>query len=321
MEIRLHLARILLVTFLVFLAEAAYAADTKNIQIITWRGMTQAEQGFFSRLGQLGIQAKYDHFDARRSETNLAGFLRSKRTELEKKDLIYTFGTTTTKMVLNFGVGNVPVVFNIVSDPIGVGLTLSMHMPTYGATGAKQSLSVEVILQLLEQVYPYESIAVLFDPREPNSTNEASRVTKVASVLQKEVIQVRFVPDAHDAEFRAETVRSQIKAADVVYVTSTSSFVSNNALMRQLLTDDVVSVSSSPVLVDHGVSLSFGETYWQRGEAAANLAAEILLEKKVSNEIPINEIKANESILFIKKASPIRSKLDLSAFPDRVKYR
>ncbi len=304
-----------------FFAGAAFAAETKNIQIITWRGITQAEQGFFSKLEQLGIQANYDHFDARRSETNLAGFLRSKRTELEKKDLIYTFGTTTTKMVLNFGVGNVPVVFNIVSDPIGVGVTLSMHMPTYGATGAKQSLSVEVILQLLEQVYPYESIAVLFDPREPNSTNEASRVTKVASVLQKEVIQVRFVPDADDAEFRAETVRSQIKAADVLYVTSTSSFVSNNALMRQLLTDDVVSVSSSPVLVDHGVSLSFGETYWQRGEATARLAAEILLDNKLPREVPVNQIKANEAVLFIRKASPIKDKLDLSAFPDRVKYR
>jgi len=317
----LHLIRILLVTCLVFFAGAAFAAETKNIQIITWRGITQAEQGFFSKLEQLGVQANYDHFDARRSETNLAGFLRERRSELKKKDLIYTFGTTTTQMVLNFGVGDVPVVFNIVSDPIGVGITLSMHTPTHGATGSKQSLSVEVILQLLEQVYPYDSIAVLFDPREPNSTNEASRVTTVANILQKDVTRVRFVPDADDAEFHAEVLRTKLKSADVAYVTSTSSFLSNNALVRQVLPDNVVSVTSSPALVDKGVSLSFGEPYWQRGEATARLAAEILLDNKLPREVPVNQIKANEAVLFIRKASPIKDKLDLSAFPDRVKYR
>jgi putative ABC transport system substrate-binding protein len=73
--------------------------------------------------------------------------------------------------------------------------------------------------------------------------------------------------------------------------------------------------------VDHGVSLAFGEAYWQRGEAAAELAAEILLNGKSPSEVSINEIKANESILFIGKTSPVADRLDLSAFPDRVKYR
>ncbi len=306
---------------LAFPGGGSSASDQQDIQIITWRGMTPAEQGFLSRLSELGIKAKFHHFDAGRSETNLAGFLRANRSDLEKRNLIYTFGTTATNTLLNFGVGNVPVVFNIVSDPIGNNITLSMHMPTRGATGVKQSLSAEVILQLLEQVYPYETIAVLFDPREPNSTTEADKVTNVADVLEKQTLRVRFIPDVEDAELHVELMRSQLEAADVVYVTSTSSFVQKAYLLKQILPPNIVSVTASPALVDHGVSLAFGEAYWQRGEAAAELAAEILLNSKSPSEVSINEIKANESILFIGKTSPVADRLDLSAFPDRVKYR
>jgi hypothetical protein len=59
---------------LAFPTGGSSASDQQDIQLITWRGMTPAEQGFLSRLAELGLQAKYDHFDAGRSETKLAGF-------------------------------------------------------------------------------------------------------------------------------------------------------------------------------------------------------------------------------------------------------
>jgi putative ABC transport system substrate-binding protein len=132
---RLQLLRIILFACLALITGTTFAADQKHIQLITWRGMTSAEQGFLSRLAEHGLQAKYDHFDAGRSETKLAGFLRANRSELEKRDLIYTFGTTATLTVKNFDMVGIPTVFNIVSDPIGSGITLSMEMPTGGITG------------------------------------------------------------------------------------------------------------------------------------------------------------------------------------------
>jgi putative ABC transport system substrate-binding protein len=95
--------------------------------------------------------------------------------------------------------------------------------------------------------------------------------------------------------------------------------VHRSDVLRKIL-DDKVSVSSSPALVDLGGTIAFGENYWQRGEAAADLAAKILLGDHSPRDIPINEIKANESVVFI-KSSPLKDKLDLSAFSDRVEYR
>ena len=68
-----------------FFAGAAFAAETKNIQIITWRGITQAEQGFFSKLEQLGVQANYDHFDAFRHQIfDLKSIFLSEKSENKK---------------------------------------------------------------------------------------------------------------------------------------------------------------------------------------------------------------------------------------------
>ncbi|WP_422022622.1 ABC transporter substrate binding protein [Roseibium sp.] len=317
----MQLLRIFLFACLALITGTTFAADQKHIQLITWRGMTSAEQGFLSRLAEHGLQAKYDHFDAGRSETKLAGFLRANRSELEKRDLIYTFGTTATLTVKNFDMEGVPTVFNIVSDPIGSGITLSMEMPTGGITGAKLSLSAEVILQLLEQVHPYTTVAILFDPRETNSTVEADKATVLLEILEKRPIRLRYIPDVENSMETLRMLKADLAAADVIYVTSSSSFTSPSDVLRKILPDDKVSVSSSPALVDLGGTIAFGENYWERGEAAADLAAKILLGEHSPGDIPINEIKANESVAFINESSPLKDKLDLSAFSGRVEYR
>lgn len=130
----------ILTVFSFLLVSNVSAEETKSIMLLTWRGMTPAEQGFMTRLFELGVKAQYDHFDAGRDVTKLAGYLRENRKTIAQKDLIYTFGTTTTVTVQNFDIGNVPQVFNIVTDPVGNGITLSIEKPSNGATGGQAVL-------------------------------------------------------------------------------------------------------------------------------------------------------------------------------------
>lgn len=274
-----------------------------------------------SKLAELGIKADFDHFDAGRDVTKLAGYLRANRKELSRKDLIYTFGTTATVTVQNFDIGNVPHVFNIVPDPIGAGITLSIDAPTNGATGAKMSLSTEVILQLLETVLPYKSLAVLFDPRDINSTIEANNVTVAAQAIDKTTRQLRLVPDLADLETQIQYLRPQISTVDAIYIAASSSFVAQTDLLHRLLPEETVSISSSPAIVDRGTTLAFGDEYWNRGEAAAEAAAQILLNGKLPSQVAINEIPAHKAILFVRRASPAKHKLDLKNAANPVKYR
>lgn len=297
------------------------AEETKSIMLLTWRGMTPAEQGFMTRLFELGVKAQYDHFDAGRDVTKLAGYLRENRKTIAQKDLIYTFGTTTTVTVQNFDIGNVPQVFNIVTDPVGNGITLSIEKPSNGATGAKLSLSADAILHLLETIYPFKTIAVLFDPREVNATHEADKVAMVAGAMEKPVTRLRLVPDSVDLDRQIEALKPQIEMVDVVYVASTSSFMTTEGMLRRIIPSGKVSVGSSSAMIDRGITLAFGDDYWKRGEAAADVAAEILLEGKLPSQVPINEITPEEAIVFVNSAAPAREKLNFKNLPNKIKYK
>ncbi len=185
---------------IVVLAPAfALASDhNRSILMITCRGMTPADHSFIAHLEKLGSDADIEHFDAGRDQTRLAGFLRERMDDIKSMDLIYTFGTTVTLTVQNFHFDTVPRVFNIVTDPVGVGLAPSLEHPPQGMTGTKHSLSPDVNLQLLFSVYPVEKIAVLFDPRESNAVAEADRLSTAAEKRGESVKRMRIAPAAKE---------------------------------------------------------------------------------------------------------------------------
>ncbi len=288
------------------------SAESKSILMITWRGQTDAEFGFIQRLKDLGVDAEYEIFDAARDQNRLAGFLRQSRDKLKSKDLIYTFGTTATQTVKNFNPDGIPHLFNIVANPVGVGIAASHGSPAFGITGAKMALSPEVNIQLLEQLYPFKRIAVLFDPREDNSVSELDKITAVSEALGKEVLRLRLSPDARTSKLQIDSLTPQLQSADVIYVTAASSFIAYFDLLKQILPQDVVSMGSSTAYINEGITLAFGTEYRERGEAAADMAARILLDGVLPNDLPIDEIAANEATLYINTHHQAVPKLRLS---------
>lgn len=292
--------RLICLLFLIVPTFAGVAsAESKNILIITWRGQTPAEFGFVHKMKELGIDAEYEVFDAARDQNKLAGYLRQNQEKLKSMDLIYTFGTTATQTVRNFAPDSVPQVFNIVANPVGVGIAASHASPSLGVTGAKMALSPEVNIQLLEQIYPFDRIAILFDPREDNAVSEVDKLTAVSEALGKSVTWLRLTPDAQASQLQIDSLRPQLEAAEVVYVTASSSYIAHSGLLEKVLPADVVSIGSSTAYIDEGITLAFGTEYWERGEATAELAAEILLKNLSPNDLPISEIAANEAILYV----------------------
>jgi len=300
-----------LVAILPFFAGST-SAETKSVLMITWRGQTAAEHGFMHHLEKLGVEVEYEFFDAARDQNRLAGFLRENHNNLKSKDLIYTFGTTATKTMKNFNTDGVPHLFNIVANPVGVGIAVSHASPHFGVTGAKMALSPAVSLQLLEQIYPFETIAILFDPREDNAVSEADWLTSVSEAIDKKVIRLRLSPDATSSQLQIDALVPQLEHADVVFVTASSSFVAHSGLVKRVIPDDVVSIGSSTASLSEGVTLAFGTEYWERGEAAAELAAKILQENASPSDLPISEVPANEAILYVNMHNAAVSKLLLN---------
>lgn len=317
----MRLAGALLALILTIFGSAAAVAETKSILLITWRGMTPAEHGFMHRLKELGVDATFDHFDADRDETNLAGFLRQNSAKIKEMDLIYTFGTTATLTTHNFDIGTVPQVFNIVADPVGVGILSPHNKKNHGTTGAKLSLPPAGILTLLDQIHTVQRIAVLFDPREDNSTSEADGLTDAAILMGKQPVRLRFAPDSQDSEDKIASLREQLESVDAVYVTASSSYYAHQHLIEEMIPPDLVSVGSSTAYVDRGITLAIGTEYEERGHAAAKLAAKILLDDVPADTLPVDELKPSDAMIFVNKSSQAASALQFKNISNKIVYK
>lgn len=316
------ISRLILLVLLILAPAFALAAEhQRSILMITWRGMTPAEHSFIAHLEKLGIDAEIEHFDADRDQTSLAGFLRDRMHDIKSMDLIYTFGTTVTLTVQNFHFDDVPRVFNIVTDPVGVGLAPALDRPPQGMTGTKHSLPPDVNLQLLFSVYPVRTIAVLFDPRESNAVAEADRLSSAAEKRGVSVKRLRFAPDAKEKQIQIAALRPELDDVDAIYVTSSSSFVAHSEALAQIIPEDLVSMGSSSAYVGDGITLVFGSEYEERGRTAAEMAAKILLEKVPAHSLPIDEISASEATLYINGDNKAVSKLKLENARNAVVYK
>ncbi|MEO0978444.1 MAG: ABC transporter substrate binding protein [Pseudomonadota bacterium] len=314
--------RLILLVSLILAPAVALASDHhRSILMITWRGMTPAEHSFIAHLETLGIEADIELFDAGRDQTRLAGFLRDRLNDIKSMDLIYTFGTTVTLTVQNFHFDNVPRVFNIVTDPVGVGLAPSLERPPPGMTGTKHSLSPDVNLELLFDVYPVRTIAVLFDPREHNAVAEADRLSSAAEERGISVKRLRFAPDAKEKEIQIAALRPELDDVDAIYVTSSSSFVAHSEALPQIIPEDLVSIGSSSAYVGDGITLVFGSEYEERGRTAAEMAAKILLQNVPPHSLPIDELSASEATLYINGDNKAASKLKLEKARNAVVYK
>ncbi len=105
-------------------SHASSVDQPKHVVMLLWRGMTQAEQGFVDEMNQ-NDNVRITILDADKNRQTLAKHINS--LDGLEPDLIYTFGTTITLSLLGStnaptefnNNGTIPVVFNIVSDPIG----------------------------------------------------------------------------------------------------------------------------------------------------------------------------------------------------------
>ena len=116
-------------------------------------------------------------------------------------DVILAHGTSTVGPILQ-ATRTVPIVFPVVTDPVGAGFVDSLARPGGNATGfmiSEYSLSGKW-LELLKEITPSMTrVAVLRDPAQPSGTGQFAAIQAVAPSLRVEVSPVN-VRDASEIE-------------------------------------------------------------------------------------------------------------------------
>jgi putative ABC transport system substrate-binding protein len=292
----------ILIVFLCFFPIELQAVDTNTkppyrIMMILYRGFTEAEKGFIDYFKQRHIAAEFIIRDVQADNSKIAEFVNEAR-EL-KPDLIYTFGTTVTAGVVGLvgqvnpakHITDIPVVFNIVADPIGAKLVKTFQASGRNLTGASHFVPLSAQINALQTMRNTQSLGVIYNAQEKNAVLTVQGLEKISA---KYKLTLDLAPIGLDDKPSKEGVESAMQALllkkpQFIYIPSDSFMIKNAKTViqaAQAARIPVFSATESPIRND-GALLGLVSTYFNVGELAAYKAEQILLKKEHVSKIPV----------------------------------
>ncbi|MFC4159103.1 ABC transporter substrate-binding protein [Chitinimonas lacunae] len=307
---------------------ATYPAGERppwRIMLILYRGMTEAEKGFMEYFSRRGIAAEFIVRDAHEDRRRIAEFVREARTL--RPDLIYTFGTTVTAEVAGTidtvdptrHITDIPLVFNIVADPVGARLVPRLTSSGRNLTGASHLVPMDAQLRALHSVRPARRLGVIYNPAEANSILTIAQL-KAAVGRETTLLLAPMTLDADEkpvmSELAAVMNRLLVQQPDFLYLPS-DSFVIANA--RRIIEParaagvPVFSAAETPIR-QAGALLGLVSRYYNLGEFVGYKAEQILLGGKRPADIEIDRLNRFSYLVNMEAAKQLKVYPPVSAF-------
>ncbi|MFM5270997.1 ABC transporter substrate-binding protein [Aeromonas veronii] len=257
----------------VLLLLLALPAHALSIAMVLWRGETAAEAGFLAELTHLGYQATITTYNADQDRTALATMLRQQMLpKLAEYDYIYTFGTTATTMTKSLVANRKPLIFNVVSDPVGADILSEDKAQNSMVAGV--SNMVPMALQLAnasEHLATGKRLLLPFNPREQNTLLVADMLLNEAKRYQWQMVTWRMAPDPRRLDNELKRLQQDAKN-DIVFLAADSYLLSiAPRLLNALNAAAIPTICSAELFVEHGCSVGTISSYEALGKMAAGI--------------------------------------------------
>jgi len=282
-------------------------AKEYRVAMITWRGETIAEKGFIDELSK---SRAYDitliKYNAAQDNQRLQKII--EQIQRSPMDIIYVFGTTATKTVLS-KIKDTPVIFNIVSRPVGSGIIASWESSKNNATGASNKVSSIHQLKTLKKVINYTKLGIIYNPKEQNSIIQRNNVKRLENRLHFSLKEYRI-----SCEQDIINILPQIKGqVDAVFLPADSMIkFLGKKILKKINEYRIPSLSSVGSMVsEDGVLLGFVPKYYELGKIAAQKAILILNGRKPS-DIPSSVLDHYNISVNMKTARKINIQIPMS---------
>lgn len=277
---------------------SASISQAEEILMVTWGAKYVSETEFEKKLKELRPDAKFTYIDSERKKSTLAQKLRG--LDINKYDLVYSFGTTGSKIVKQYLKGKKPQVFNIVSVPVLSKLADSIDKPGNNLTGSRLLVDIKTQLGVMDKLKPFKKLGVYFDPREKQNAAVLAQIKKYGAANGKEIVPLRVVPDAKNYDEMLDEATKTANTLDAVYFIASSSYADQYAKMISKLDEKLMKMASISTYVEAGATIALGADFGERGRAAAELAGKILSGAK-AGELPVSIVTEKNAFLYINK--------------------
>lgn len=289
----------------------AWAQQARHVPIIGYVAPTnplipgRSTRAFLQRLGELGwidgqtitIESRWAAGRAEQLDEIAAELIRL------KVDLIVT-SSTNDSIVMKQLAPQIPLVFAVSGDPVGVGLVASLARPGGNVTGLsiQSSDSTGKRLQLLREVAPsLHRMTILANPGSHQAIAEVSEVQAAARTFGLDVTAAEIRQTA-DINSMFELLKDR---ADALYVVADPLVNTNRILIGTLaLGARLPTMCGFRELVEAGCLMSYGPYLPDLYRRAAEFADKILRGSKPA-DIPVEQPTKLEQVINLKTAKAL----------------
>jgi putative ABC transport system substrate-binding protein len=197
----------------------------------------------------------------------------AKQTVDERPDLIYVVGTPIV-IALHNRTQDIPVVFSLMTDPVGGGVVESFEAPGGNFTGTSDAVSPPIYFDLIEQVLPdCQTVGIMGNTGEQNSASQIAQFEAEAAGrgLATAVAPVATTNDVLSA------VSSLEGRADCLLVGADGTVLAAvDALLLAASDASLPLIVSGTEYAEQGALIGVGPDFYDLGVASANIVIQIL---------------------------------------------
>ena len=301
----LNIAVVLLVLACSFVWPAtdtrAQAKKEFTIYMVFWRGCEETCEGFKEYIAENGIDAELVIRNANRDKAKLSAFVEEARS-LEA-DLVVTWGTSVTRGIAGTlsdqgdsrFINDIPLVFMVVSDPVGSGVIVSYEKTgRANVTGTRNRVPEAVNINTIRSYFPaFKRLGLLYNTNEQNSVIKAKEIEDLAKTMNFELVALELELGS-DGKPKIESISArmaELEAADVdfIYLGSSSFLDVNRDIFTQSAVDHGIPVLSpyERLVRDSHALLSIAARYQDVGKLAGRQVKSILIDGKKPGDLPV----------------------------------
>ncbi len=288
--------------FLIFLSISAVAEE---VLIVRWLE-SPVDIMFQKRLKELRPNVTFKSINANRDKRQLVKILQ--KYDFSNTKLVYSFGTTGTKIVRGQLRGKIPHVFNAVSTPVLSNIADTIQKPGHNLTGAKMLIDLETQIDVLLSLKEIKTLSIWYDPREKQSQAVLQRLKKIAAGKGIETHLFRIIPDAGKFQKMISKASEKSNKTDALYVIASASFQKHLKTLHSKLDKTLLVMGVIVDYVQYGGTIALGPDALERSNVVAEQAAKILGGAK-AGEIPISLVTRKNATLYVNKNKKLHAGL------------
>ncbi len=217
-----------------------------------------------------------------------------------------------TSPVAQFAKGavkDIPLIYNVVTDPVGAGLLKEQYTPDVNMTGSSDRQDLQMLLEFAKQLIPNaRTIGILYSTSETNDFTLVKMMQKAAESAGMKVLAIP-INQARDVPAAMQNFKGKV---DFIYVGGSGQIQPTLPAIAQISNEmgiPVLNVNEEDVKADM-ILASFGVDYKQVGINAGKLVVQVLNGTDISKLKPIYpSTKDHHSFISIKKAEELNLKI------------